>query len=49
MSRRTGPPFRADHAGSLLRPRLLQARDDCAVGRITAADLWAVADLQIPF
>jgi 5-methyltetrahydropteroyltriglutamate--homocysteine methyltransferase len=49
MARRTSPPFRADHVGSLLRPqRLLQARDDFAAGRITAADLTAVEDEEIP-
>ncbi len=49
MSRRTSPPFRADHVGSLLRPpRLLQARDDVAAGRITADDLRAVEDEEIP-
>ena len=49
MSPRTSPPFRADHVGSLLRPpRLLQARDDFAAGRITAADLRAVEDEEIP-
>jgi 5-methyltetrahydropteroyltriglutamate--homocysteine methyltransferase len=49
MARRTSPPFRADHVGSLLRPqRLLQARDDLAAGRITAADLKAVEDEEIP-
>ena len=38
MARRTSPPFRADHVGSLLRPqRLLMARDDFAAGQITAA------------
>src|SRR5215467_1047119 len=48
MARRTSPPFRADHVGSLLRPqRLLQARDDFAAGRITAADLKAVEDEEI--
>jgi 5-methyltetrahydropteroyltriglutamate--homocysteine methyltransferase len=48
MSRRTSPPFRADHVGSLLRPlRLHQARDDFAAGRITAADLRAVEDEEI--
>src|SRR6516162_6451217 len=47
-SRRTSPPFRADHVGSLLRPpRLHQARDDFAAGRITAADLRAVEDEEI--
>src|ERR1700724_2483812 len=49
MTRRTSPPFRADHVGSLLRPRrLLEARDDFAAGRITAADLRAVEDQEIP-
>src|ERR1700744_329326 len=49
MSRRTSPPFRADHVGSLLRPpRLLQARDDFAAGRITADDLRGVEDEEIP-
>jgi 5-methyltetrahydropteroyltriglutamate--homocysteine methyltransferase len=44
-SRRTSPPFRADHVGSLLRPRrLLQAREDFAAGRIAAEDLRAVED-----
>jgi 5-methyltetrahydropteroyltriglutamate--homocysteine methyltransferase len=48
MSRRTTPPFRADHVGSLLRPpRLHQAREDVAAGRITAADLRAVEDEEI--
>src|SRR4249920_2850558 len=49
MAPRTSPPFRADHVGSLLRPRrLLQARTDFAAGRISAADLRSVEDLQIP-
>ena len=44
MSRAT-PPFRADHVGSLLRPRrLLQARDDHAGGRISDEELRAVED-----
>jgi 5-methyltetrahydropteroyltriglutamate--homocysteine methyltransferase len=43
--RRTEPPFRADHVGSLLRPpELLHARDDHAAGRIDAAALRAVED-----
>ncbi len=43
--RRTRPPFRADHAGSLLRPaRLLAAREDLAAGRIDAAALRAIED-----
>jgi 5-methyltetrahydropteroyltriglutamate--homocysteine methyltransferase len=42
---RTAPPFRADHVGSLLRPRrLLQARDDFAANRIDADELRAVED-----
>ena len=42
---RTRPPFRADHVGSLLRPRhLLQAREDHAAGRIDAAELRALED-----
>jgi 5-methyltetrahydropteroyltriglutamate--homocysteine methyltransferase len=43
--RRTRPPFRADHVGSLLRPpQLLQARADFAAGRIDAAGLRGVED-----
>jgi 5-methyltetrahydropteroyltriglutamate--homocysteine methyltransferase len=43
--RRTKPPFRADHVGSLLRPpQLLRARDDFAAGRIDAGALRAVED-----
>ena len=42
---RTTPPFRADHVGSLLRPRrLLQARDDHAAGGISADELREVED-----
>src|SRR6202011_4793235 len=49
VTRRTSPPFRADHVGSLLRPRrLLQAREDFAAGRITADDLRSVEDQEIP-
>jgi 5-methyltetrahydropteroyltriglutamate--homocysteine methyltransferase len=48
MSRRTSPPFRADHVGSLLRPaRLHAAREDLAAGRISADDLRAVEDEEI--
>jgi 5-methyltetrahydropteroyltriglutamate--homocysteine methyltransferase len=44
----SGPPFRADHVGSLLRPdRLLAARDDRAAGRIDDAGLRAVEDEAI--
>ena len=49
MARRTSPPFRADHVGSLLRPqRLLQAREDFAAGRIPADELRSVEDGAIP-
>src|SRR5690348_6176054 len=49
MSRRTSPPFRADHVGSLLRPkRLLQARTDFAAGHIPADELRAIEDQEIP-
>src|SRR3954466_12238814 len=45
---RTKPPFRADHVGSLLRPpRLHEARDDLANGRIDAAALREVEDEAI--
>jgi methionine synthase II (cobalamin-independent) len=43
--RRTKPPFRADHVGSLLRPpQLLTARDDFAAGRIDTDRLREVED-----
>ena len=43
--RRTTPPFRADHVGSLLRPpELLKARADFDAGRIDADQLRAVED-----
>jgi 5-methyltetrahydropteroyltriglutamate--homocysteine methyltransferase len=43
--RRTSPPFRADHVGSLLRPlHVLQARHECASGRLDAAELRAIED-----
>jgi 5-methyltetrahydropteroyltriglutamate--homocysteine methyltransferase len=48
MSPRTTPPFRADHVGSLLRPRvLLQAREDAARGAISPDDLRAIEDEAI--
>ncbi|MFL6011011.1 MAG: 5-methyltetrahydropteroyltriglutamate--homocysteine S-methyltransferase [Gaiellaceae bacterium] len=48
--RRTKPPFRADHVGSLLRPRrLLDARGDFDAGRIDAAALRAIEDDEIRF
>jgi methionine synthase II (cobalamin-independent) len=48
MSDLSGPPFRADHVGSLLRPpELLQARAEHQAGRISAADLRRVEDAAI--
>ena len=45
MTRRSQPPFRADHVGSLLRPpELMQARADHAAGRLTADELRAAED-----
>jgi 5-methyltetrahydropteroyltriglutamate--homocysteine methyltransferase len=45
MGKRTKPPYRADHVGSLLRPaRLLQARQDLADGKISAAELRTAED-----
>ena len=45
MAPRTSPPFRADHVGSLLRPRhLLQAREDLAAGKIDSAELRTIED-----
>jgi 5-methyltetrahydropteroyltriglutamate--homocysteine methyltransferase len=42
---RDSPPFRADHVGSLLRPRaLLEAREAHAAGRVDAAELRALED-----
>src|ERR1051325_469097 len=46
--RRTKPPFRADHVGSLLRPAALkEARARHAKGEMSAADLKAVEDREI--
>jgi 5-methyltetrahydropteroyltriglutamate--homocysteine methyltransferase len=43
--RRTSPPFRADHVGSLLRPpELLNAREEFQAGKIDALKLRAVED-----
>ena len=45
---RTTPPFRADHVGSLLRPRrLLEARERRARGEIDAGALHEVEDAAI--
>src|SRR3982751_6489553 len=46
--RRTKPPFRADHVGSLLRPAALkEARAKRAAGEMSAADLTAMEDREI--
>ncbi len=48
MSTNSGPPFRADHVGSLLRPsELLHARSEYQAGRISAAALRAAEDTAI--
>jgi 5-methyltetrahydropteroyltriglutamate--homocysteine methyltransferase len=48
MSQRQTPPFRADHVGSLLRPRyLLDARDQYAKREISAEQLRSVEDRAI--
>ena len=48
MTDPSGPPFRADHVGSLLRPRSLHdARARFAAGEIDAAQLRAVEDSAI--
>ena len=42
------PPFRADHVGSLLRPpEVHTAREQCAAGEITRAQLREVEDIAI--
>lgn len=46
--KRSTPPFRADHVGSLLRPKeVLEARENHKQGRITAAELRRVEDEAI--
>ena len=48
MSLRTSPPFRADHVGSLLRPKpLLEAREALAQGEITPEQLQESEDAAI--
>src|ERR1700685_4547640 len=48
MADNARPPFRADHVGSLLRPKqVLQARDEFAAGQITAEQLALVEDAAI--
>jgi len=46
--KRTKPPFRADHVGSLLRPAALkEARAKRAKGEMSAADLETIEDREI--
>jgi 5-methyltetrahydropteroyltriglutamate--homocysteine methyltransferase len=46
--KRTSPPFRADHVGSLLRPPALkEAREAHQAGRISAAQLQEAADTAV--
>src|SRR5262249_55626974 len=48
VMKRSKPPFRADHVGSLLRPAPLKAaREKRAKGEISAAELKAVEDREI--
>src|SRR5205823_10290854 len=48
MTENSGPPFRADHVGSLLRPpELLRARAESQAGRLSAAELRAAEDKAI--
>jgi methionine synthase II (cobalamin-independent) len=48
MSETSGPPFRADHVGSLLRPqKLLDARARFSAGEMDAAELRTVEDEAI--
>ncbi len=48
MAPRTKPPFRADHVGSLLRPRaVLDALENLKHGRITASELREIEDQAI--
>jgi len=48
MPAANGPPFRADHVGSLLRPKkLLEARAAVAAGRLGREELRAVEDEAI--
>jgi 5-methyltetrahydropteroyltriglutamate--homocysteine methyltransferase len=48
MSNRLTPPFRADHVGSLLRPReLVEAREGAKQGRISEPQLKAVTEQAV--
>src|ERR1700722_912219 len=47
-AQKSGPPFRADHVGSLLRPpELLKARAEHQAGRLSAAELRQTEDAAI--
>ncbi len=48
MAQRTSPPYRADHVGSLLRPRgLMEAREAFKEQRIDAGELEGIEDEAI--
>ena len=48
MAQRTRPPFRADHVGSLIRPRELRdARQAHLEGKLPAAELGVIEDRLI--
>ena len=48
MTKRTTPPFRADHVGSFLRPKyLLDAREKAAKGALSKEELRKVEDKAI--
>ena len=48
MAKRTSPPYRADHVGSLLRPQqLMRAREDHQAGKIADDELRAIEDEAI--
>jgi 5-methyltetrahydropteroyltriglutamate--homocysteine methyltransferase len=48
MSDMSGPPFRADHVGSLLRPpELLRTRAEHQAGRVSAEELRRVEDAAV--
>jgi 5-methyltetrahydropteroyltriglutamate--homocysteine methyltransferase len=48
VARAVGPPFRADHVGSLLRPSALKAlRLERESGRASEAELRAAEDVAI--
>ena len=48
MNELSGPPFRADHVGSLLRPpELMRARAEHQAGRLSAEELRRVEDEAI--